>query len=77
MMANEKALSIVKTLIHLAKLLNLNLIAEGVETREQLMLLRNLGVQMGQGFLFSKAVAFDEFVAMVTTAAEGEEKQAA
>jgi EAL domain-containing protein (putative c-di-GMP-specific phosphodiesterase class I) len=39
MMSSEKALSIVKTLIHLATHLNLNLIAEGIETQEQLLLL--------------------------------------
>lgn len=60
MMGSEKALSIVKTLIHLAKLLNLNLIAEGIETKEQLLLLRNLGVQMGQGFLFAKAMPYQD-----------------
>jgi len=75
MMSNEKALSIVKTLIHLAKLLNLNLIAEGIETREQLLLLRNLGVQMGQGYLFAKAMPYEDFLALVGGVAE--ERQAA
>ncbi len=75
MMANEKALSIVKTLIHLAKLLNLNLIAEGIETREQLLLLRNLGVQMGQGFLFAKAMPYQNFLNLLSES--GEERKAA
>jgi EAL domain-containing protein (putative c-di-GMP-specific phosphodiesterase class I) len=70
MMANEKALSIVKTLIHLAKLLNLNLIAEGIETREQQLLLRNLGVQMGQGYLFAKPMAYKDFLALITEVPE-------
>ncbi|MGZ3660853.1 MAG: EAL domain-containing protein, partial [Bdellovibrionota bacterium] len=65
MMANEKALSIVKTLIHLAKLLNLNLIAEGIETKEQLLLLRNLGVQMGQGYLFAKAMPYKDLMGLL------------
>lgn len=76
MMANEKALSIVKTLIHLAKLLNLNLIAEGIETREQLLLLRNLGVQMGQGYLFAKPMPYDDFFAMLAAEADSEQKAA-
>jgi len=75
MMGSEKALSIVKTLIHLAKLLNLNLIAEGIETKEQLFLLRNLGVQMGQGFLFAKAMPYQNLVALLRDA-EDERKAA-
>jgi len=76
MMASEKALSIVKTLIHLAKLLNLNLIAEGIETKEQLLLLRNLGVQMGQGFLFAKAMPYRDFLNLISETAEDERKAA-
>ena len=64
MMNSEKALSIVKTLIHLSKLLNLNVIAEGIESREQLLLLKNLGVQMGQGYLFAKPMPFEDFQAL-------------
>jgi sensor c-di-GMP phosphodiesterase-like protein len=65
----------VKTLIHLAKLLNLNLIAEGIETKEQLLLLRNLGVQMGQGFLFAKAMPYQDLLALLSD--NNEELQAA
>lgn len=63
MTTHEKPLSIVKTLIFLANLLNLGLIAEGVETAEQRNLLRMLGVQMGQGFLFAKAMPYADFIA--------------
>ncbi|MEN9722271.1 MAG: hypothetical protein RJB38_257 [Pseudomonadota bacterium] len=66
MMSNEKALSIVKTLIHLASLLNLNLIAEGIETSEQLAVLQNLGVQMGQGYLFAKPMSFADLVTVLS-----------
>ncbi len=76
MMTHAKPLSIVKTLIYLARLLNLNLIAEGIETQAQLELLRHLGVQMGQGFLFSKAVPYEAFVALITASAMPD-KQAA
>jgi EAL domain-containing protein (putative c-di-GMP-specific phosphodiesterase class I) len=37
-------------------------IAEGVETIQQLHLLRELGIVTGQGFLFSPAVPLDEFI---------------
>lgn len=63
----EKSLSIVKSLIYMARLLNLNLIAEGIETRDQLDCLRRLGVNMGQGYLFAKAVPLREFVKLPRT----------
>jgi len=69
MMTLEKSLSIVKTLIYLANALNLNLIAEGIETKAQLDLLSKMGVQMGQGFYFSKAVPYDDFIALISPAA--------
>lgn len=67
MTTHEKPLSIVKTLIFLAGLLNLRLIAEGVETNEQRNLLRMLGVPMGQGFLFAKPMPYSDFVATLDT----------
>lgn len=50
---SEKA-AIVRTIITLAKALGLAVVAEGVENVHQLYQLRELGCQMGQGFLFSK-----------------------
>lgn len=38
--------------------------AEGIETMQQLHILRELGIKQGQGFLFSKAVPLDEFVTL-------------
>ena len=36
-------------------------IAEGIETLEQLHILRELGINIGQGYLFSRAIPLDEF----------------
>ncbi|MBF0466141.1 MAG: EAL domain-containing protein [Nitrospirae bacterium] len=47
---------IVKTIIDMAHNLKLNVIAEGVETVEQLELLKTLDCEIAQGFLFSKPV---------------------
>ncbi len=56
---------IVRTVIALAKALNLNIIAEGIETIHQLHQLRILGCQYGQGFLFSRPVPVNEAEALL------------
>ncbi len=58
-------LAIVKTIITMAENLNLKVIAEGVETQQQLNILKNLNCEYYQGYLFSKPVNCDKFVAMV------------
>jgi EAL domain-containing protein (putative c-di-GMP-specific phosphodiesterase class I) len=45
----------------MARSLNLKTIAEGVETEEQLNILRLLRCDMGQGFFFSPAMPAQEF----------------
>jgi diguanylate cyclase len=57
--------SIVRAIISLAHSLHLKVIAEGVETSEQLSLLADLGCDQYQGFYFSPALAADKFVALV------------
>lgn len=54
MVNDKKALAIVQTIIELAKRLDKLTLAEGVETREQLEILKSLKCDMVQGFLFSK-----------------------
>ena len=49
-------LSIVDAIINMADSLGLGVIAEGVETREQLEILQSLGARMGQGYLWSRAL---------------------
>ena len=53
---NGKDLEIVRALITLARNLNINVIAEGLETAEQLAQLRALQCKYGQGYFFSKPV---------------------
>jgi PAS domain S-box-containing protein len=48
---------IVRVIIDLAHNLGLKVVAEGIENQGQLELLRKLGCELGQGYLFSKPVA--------------------
>jgi len=51
---NDEKLEIVKAIAALANNLNLDVIAEGVETTEQLAHLRHLNCKNMQGYLFSR-----------------------
>jgi len=56
MQTNPENAEIVRTIIMLAKNLNIEVIAEGIETIEQSQHLKNLDCNFGQGFLFSHPV---------------------
>ena len=56
----ESAYSIVCAMIQMAKSMHLQVVAEGVETAEQLETLLDLGVDLFQGYLFQPAVRADE-----------------
>jgi diguanylate cyclase len=67
MLRDDKALAIVKSLIYLAQSLRMKVIAEGIEKEEEKSLLKALGVESGQGFLFSKAISLRDFLQLVST----------
>lgn len=48
-------------IINLARELGIKLVAEGIETQDQLLFLRQLNCYSGQGYLYSKAVSPQEF----------------
>ncbi len=54
--------AVVSTVVDLADKLGLSVIAEGIETQEQVDELLRLGVAAGQGFLFAEAVEADVLV---------------
>ena len=53
--------AIVKAIIDLGNALSLKTLAEGVETMEQFELLKQLGCIRGQGYLFGKPMAVEDF----------------
>ena len=62
---DKGAAAIVRTIVSLAEALDIETVAEGVETPEQVRFLRQSGVGLLQGFLFSRPVSSEAFAAMV------------
>ena len=57
----ERGKQIIKLVINLAKSLNMEIVAEGVETAEQVRYLQELQCDYLQGFFFSDPISVDEF----------------
>jgi PAS domain S-box-containing protein/diguanylate cyclase (GGDEF)-like protein len=64
-------LAIARAVVAMAHGLRLSVVAEGVETRGQLALLADLGCDLVQGWLFSRAVPGEEFAALLTAGRVG------
>jgi diguanylate cyclase (GGDEF)-like protein len=65
LMSRADDASIVRAIVSLAHNLRLKVVAEGVETNEQLELLRSLGCDQYQGFCFSPAVPAPQFAELL------------
>jgi diguanylate cyclase (GGDEF)-like protein len=61
----DENLEIVRTIIMLARNLSMEVIAEGIETEEQLAQLRALSCGFGQGYLFSMPLAAESATALI------------
>ena len=58
---NEKKVHFVELILGIARNLHVPVIAEGVETIDQLKILKNLGCDIIQGYYFSKPIPALEF----------------
>ncbi|MBV8044946.1 biofilm formation regulator HmsP [Pluralibacter sp.] len=65
--------SMVAAIIQLARSLNLNIVAEGVETQSQYDWLKTAGVDCVQGFLFTRAVPLETFEQKYLNLSDGDE----
>ena len=65
MTEGDQALQIVRTIIELARVLGMDVVAEGIETREQYALLRRLGCRFGQGYLFAKPMTAEKITELL------------
>lgn len=57
---NEKKVKILQAMFNLAKFMNIQTVVEGIETTEQLEMLKFIGAQYGQGYLFSPPLSADK-----------------
>ena len=64
---------ILKIMVDIARYLSVPMIAEGVETKEQMEALRDLGCDIVQGYYFSKPVPADEFEKFLLKSLPGQE----
>ncbi len=62
---DKEDLAITSAIIAMAHKMNLRVVAEGIETRQQLHFLEENGCDVGQGFLFSKGVSIGELEATI------------
>jgi EAL domain-containing protein (putative c-di-GMP-specific phosphodiesterase class I) len=59
-LSNPHTALLLGTIIGLANALDYTLVAEGVETKEQALIMHGLGCHIIQGYLFSRPVASDQ-----------------
>jgi EAL domain-containing protein (putative c-di-GMP-specific phosphodiesterase class I) len=66
--SNDKILC--EAIIVMAKKLGIQVVAEGIETSEQLNILKNMGCEYGQGYYFSKPVSKSQFESILMNQSE-------
>lgn len=57
----ERGIEILESVVLLAKKIGMKVIVEGVETKEQLLMLMEMGCEMFQGYYFSRPIPVEEF----------------
>jgi len=67
MLFNSHTSLLLGTIIGLAKALDYTLVAEGVETKDQALVLQGLGCNIVQGFFFSPAIPADDIPALINS----------
>lgn len=70
MMLSDKGRLILEHVVAMANKLGLELLAEGVETQEQVALLQNIGCDQVQGYYYAKPMPEEEFFELLKQQAE-------
>lgn len=63
MFTSDKAMQIVRAIVAMARAIGADIVVEGVETREQLQFLGDLGCRYAQGFVIGRASPLDAVLA--------------
>ncbi len=58
---DPKARAFVESIAQICRKLQIRLVAEGIETEEQMEELRKCGIELAQGFLFSRPISMEEY----------------
>ncbi len=64
---SDKSLALVEVIAKIAHTLDMEIVAEGIETEEQAEILTRLGCQLGQGFYFSRPVPMSDIIRRLQT----------
>ena len=67
MFKNEKNIELIRSIIGLGKNLKMNIVAEGVENKEEVDTLKFLGCDRAQGYYFAKPLPEDEIVKLLNS----------
>lgn len=59
---NAKSKVILQSIINLALSLNMGIVAEGVETKEQLEIIKQMGCKVIQGYIYSKPICLEDWI---------------
>ncbi len=58
---SDKHLNVVKNIVDLSNILNIKILAEGVENKKQIEVLKQIGCYNIQGYVYSKPIEFNKF----------------
>lgn len=70
MVMHRRSLAIMQSLLWLGKTLELDIVAEGVETLEQLQMLQRLGCPLAQGYFLSRPMTPDQIALLLARRAD-------
>lgn len=74
MLTNASSAELVRTIVAMAKNMEMSIVAEGVENQQQLNALRELACECGQGYFFAKPMPWQDARAFISSLQEGSGK---
>ena len=69
---DKNAACILKSIVDMAHTLDIRVVSEGIETPEQLEMLKSIHCEIGQGFLFAKPMPIADYDKLIKDYSTGE-----